>query len=156
VIEVNILGFGLLRLEYLVSDFTGTLSLDGRLLPGINEKLSELTKSLKVHVLTADTFGTAKNELMGVPCEVMIVKGENLDVQKEAYVKKMGAKKVVALGNGVNDRKMLKAARLGIAVVGSEGCAVEALLSANVLVTNVSDGLDLLLNPKRLVATLRV
>ena len=93
---------------------------------------------------------------MGVPCKVRIVKGENLDVQKAEYVKKLGAKKVIAFGNGVNDRKMLKAARLGIVIAGREGCAVEALLAADIQVTNVMDGFDLLLNPKRLNATLRV
>ena len=34
-LELDIPGFGLVRLEHLVSDFTGTLSVDGRLLPGV-------------------------------------------------------------------------------------------------------------------------
>jgi len=154
-IELNVPGFGILKLEHLVSDYTGTLSLDGKLLPGIKEKLTKAAQSLKIHVLTADTFGTAKAELADAPCEVHIITGENLDVQKEDYVKKLGAEKVVAFGNGINDRKMLKVARLGIVVTGSEGCAVESLLAADVHVTNVKDGIDLLLNPKRLKAILR-
>jgi hypothetical protein len=32
VIEIEIPGFGMVRLEHLVSDFTGTLSVDGKLL----------------------------------------------------------------------------------------------------------------------------
>jgi soluble P-type ATPase len=67
----------------------------------------------------------------------------------------MGPDKVVALGNGNNDRKLLAAARVGIAVAEREGCAVEAIVAANILVRSAVDGLDLLLNPKRLKATLR-
>ena len=54
-LEIDIPGFRLTRLEHLVSDFTGTLSVDGRLLPGIKERLNAVSNLLKVHVVTADT-----------------------------------------------------------------------------------------------------
>jgi soluble P-type ATPase len=76
-------------------------------------------------------------------------------VQKEEYVKKLGADSVVAFGNGNNDRKMLKAARIGIAVSQGEGCAVDAITSADIHVTSANIGLDLLLHPKRIKATQR-
>jgi soluble P-type ATPase len=50
---------------------------------------------------------------------------------------------------------MLKAARIGIAVTQGEGCAVEAIIAANIHVTSSNAGLDLLLHPQRLKATLR-
>jgi soluble P-type ATPase len=62
---------------------------------------------------------------------------------------------VVAIGNGANDAQMLGAAALGIAVLGVEGLALEALQSADVVVPHIVDGLDLLLNVPRLIATLR-
>lgn len=65
-LEINISGFGLVKLEYLVSDFTGSLSLDGALLPNIRQELNELSQFLKIIVLTADTFGTARSELKGI------------------------------------------------------------------------------------------
>jgi soluble P-type ATPase len=153
--EIDIPGFGLMRLEHLVTDFTGTLSIDGTLVPGIREQLSKISKFLKVHVVTADTFGKAKGELEGVNCEFHLLHGEDHDVQKEDYVVKLGTERVVALGNGNNDRKMLKVARVGIALCLNEGCAKDALTSADILVTSANDALDLLLNPKRLKATLR-
>jgi len=61
----------------------------------------------------------------------------------------------VALGNGNNDRRMLKAAGVGIAVSEGEGCAVDAITSADILVNGAMDALNLLLNTKRLKATLR-
>jgi soluble P-type ATPase len=71
-------------------------------------------------------------------------------------VEQLNADRVVAYGNGLNDRKMLKAARLGIVVAGREGCAVESLLAADVCSANIVDGLNLLLYPKRLEATLKI
>ncbi len=38
--ELDIPGFGLIKLEHLVSDFTGTLSVDGVLLPGVKKRLN--------------------------------------------------------------------------------------------------------------------
>jgi soluble P-type ATPase len=153
--ELDIPGFGPVRLEYLVSDFTGTLSVDGKLLPGVKERLNRIAGMMNVHILTADTFGMAKQELEGVNCEIHILAGSNHDVQKEAYIKKLGQDKVLALGNGNNDRKMLKATRIGIAVCLNEGCAVDAITSADILLTSTTDALDLILKPQRMKATLR-
>ncbi len=153
--ELDIPGFGFVRLEHLVSDFTGTLSVDGKLLPGVRERLNKIAEFLNVHILTADTFGKAREELKGINCEIHILEGENHDIQKEDYVEMLDAERVVALGNGNNDRRMLKAARIGIAVSEGEGCSVDAIMSANIHVRSALDGLGLLLNPKRLKATMR-
>lgn len=153
--KLDIPGFGNVRLEHLVSDFTGTLSVDGRLLPGVKERLNKLAEILKVQILTADTFGMAKAELEGIKCDIHILTGDNHDVQKERYLTDLGAERVIAFGNGNNDRLMLKAARIGVVVCLSEGCAVDAIKSADILVTSPTDALDLPLNPKRLKATLR-
>jgi soluble P-type ATPase len=50
---------------------------------------------------------------------------------------------------------MLKIAKIGIAVTEGEGCSVEAITAANIHVRSIVDGLDLLLNPMRLKATLQ-
>ena len=154
-IEIDIPGFGMVRLEHLVSDFTGTLSVDGILIPKVEARLNKLTEVLKIHILTADTFGKAQAALKDVNCELHILNGENHDAQKEEYVNKLGVDSVVALGNGKNDRKMLKAAKIGIAVTEGEGCAVDAIMAADIHVRAALDGLDLLLNTKRCKATLR-
>jgi soluble P-type ATPase len=153
--ELDIPGFGHVKLRYLVSDFTGTLSVDGKLSPGVREQLNRIAEFLKVHVLTADTFGMARAELQGVPCEIHILEGERHDIQKEKFVQTLGSEEVVAFGNGKNDRKMLGAAKIGIAVCLAEGCAADAAKSADILVTSARDALDLLLNDRRLKATLR-
>ncbi len=155
-LEIRIPNFGLLQLEHLVLDYNGTLTFDGKVLPQVKAKLAELAEHLRIHMLTADTFGTARAELADVPCEVKILEASEMDKQKVAYINALEANTVVAYGNGRNDRRMLKTARLGVAVVGREGCAVEALLAADVCISDIVDGLDLLLNPKRLEAALKL
>ena len=154
-LEIDVPGFGPLKLEYLVSDFNGTLALDGNLPLQVKKKLNVVAQSLTIFVLTSDEFGKAKGELKDVNCTLHILEEKKISAQKGAFVRKLGAEKVVALGNGMNDREMLKVAKLGIVVAGGEGCAVEALTEADVQVASALDGLDLLLNPKRLRATLK-
>ena len=72
-IILDIPGFGVVHVEDLVSDFTGNLSFNGKLIPGVKEKLNELADQLTIHVLTSDTFGTAKEELRDVTCEVHVL-----------------------------------------------------------------------------------
>jgi soluble P-type ATPase len=154
-IKIDIPGFGTFNLKYLVSDFTGTISEDGKLLRGVKARLNEVAKNLEVYVLTADTFGTAARELRGINCKVHILSEKNVASQKEKFVKKLGRKNVVAIGNGNNDRKMVKIAKLGIIVTVAEGSAISALTAADISVKSPLDALDLLLHPKRCKATLR-
>jgi len=154
-IEIDIPGFGPVRLEHLVSDFTGTLSRDGILLEEVAERIRAISKHLAVDILTADTFKTAWSEMEGLPCTLHLVSGSGLDDRKEKFVRDLGPEGVVAFGNGLNDRKMLKIARLGIAVSGPEGCATEALMASDIHVFRVIDAFDLLLKPQRCKATLR-
>jgi soluble P-type ATPase len=139
-----------------VSDFSGTLSEDGNLLPGIKDRLTVLAEHLTVHVITSDTFEKARHELKGVACRVQVLEGERHLLQKETYVRALGEDSVAALGNGNNDAGMLRTARLGICVCLKEGCSAEAFKASKILVHSPIDAIDLLLNPKRLTATLRM
>jgi len=155
-IEIEIPGSDTLKIEHFVTDFSGTLSEDGILLPGVKEKLQALSKELSVHVLTSDTFGRAKEELKGLSCTIQVLEGEGHTAQKEKYILGLGAEKVAAAGNGNNDVFMLRAAGLSIAVCLKEGCSVKALEVSRILVHSPIDAIDLLLFPKRLTATLRI
>jgi P-type E1-E2 ATPase len=154
-ISIDIPGFRKLELAHLVLDYNGTLALDGKLLPGVAEALSSLAPSIRIHVITADTFGLANAQLAGLPINLTITPVEAQAEAKLQLVSELGANTVVAIGNGRNDRKMLSAAALGIALIQREGGAAETLASADVVSTSVLDALELLSSPKRLVATLR-
>ncbi len=154
-IDIDIPGFGEIHLSDLVCDYNGTLALDGALLPGVAEALSRLASSLRVHVITADTFGTARAQLEGLPLDVVPIPGAAQAEAKLQYITRLGTERVVAIGNGRNDRMMLAAAAIGIALVQAEGAAGQAVLCADVVATGILDALGLLEHPQRLVATLR-
>jgi len=154
-IDLAIPGFGRLQLEHLVLDYNGTLALDGRPLPGVKRRLKRLARSLRIHVVTADTFGKARAGLAGLDCELEILRRGGEDRAKAAYVRRLGPGRVACIGNGRNDRHMLRVAALGIAVVQAEGASTEALAAADLVVPSVCDALDLFLNPRRLTASLR-
>ena len=154
-IEISIPGYKLLQLKHLVLDYNGTIAFDGHLLDGLKETLDLLSADLQIHVLTADTFGNVKSELEGLPAILSILSADNQDFGKLEYVQKLGADNTVCIGNGRNDRLMLKDAGLGIALIQGEGACTVTLLSADVVCNNILSALQLLMNPKRLVATLR-
>ena len=79
----------------------------------------------------------------------------NQDKGKRAYIRQLGAESVVAIGNGRNDRLMLKEAGLGIVVLQGEGTACQTVVEADVICTDILAALALLTHPLRLVATLR-
>ena len=154
-IEVDIPGFGRLQLENLVLDYNGTMALHGEPIAEVRERLQSLAANLSIHVITADNFGTVRERLAGYPCAIEVLARGGEDLAKLRFVERLGAEGVACIGNGRNDRRMLEAAALGIVVVGAEGAAVESLRSAKVAVASINDGLELLLNPLRLIATLR-
>lgn len=154
-ISIDIPGFRELRLAHLVSDYNGTLAFDGQLLPGVAEALSRLARDLQIHVITADTFGLAEAQLTALPVTLAITPPKAQAEAKRQFVSDLGADSVVAIGNGRNDRKMLRAAALSIGLLQREGGAAETLVSAQIISTNILDALELLRHPERIVATLR-
>jgi soluble P-type ATPase len=155
VLRVDIPGHGALRIEHLVLDFNGTLAVDGTLLPGVKSRLSRLVVGLRIHVVTADTFGRARTALRGLPCKLIILEGGSEDRAKATYIRRLGSIGTACIGNGRNDRLMLRESALGIAVIQTEGAAVATVLECDIVVNDVRDALDLLLIPARLIATLR-
>lgn len=154
-ISVNIPGRGLLNLEVLVLDYNGTLALDGKMLTTVAESIQALAKQLEIHILTSDTYGTVVRSCKGLPVEVKVLESPEHNKEKAAYLSRLGTREIVAVGNGVNDRLMLEHAHLGITVIGPEGCSARTLLASDIVVNKIEDAFGLLLNPQRLVATLR-
>jgi soluble P-type ATPase len=155
-IEVEIPGYATFRFQHLVLDVNGTIAKDGQLLEGVPELLSELRNKLDEHLITADTHGSQDILDKALNLTATRIPLHNQAKAKLNYIEHLGAERVVAIGNGANDAAMLAHAALGIVVVGPEGAAVEALLKAKVAVPDIRTALELLLHPKRLVATLRI
>lgn len=154
-IDIAIPGYGELHLTELVCDYNGTLARDGMLLDHVRSRLPRLAKKLRIHVVTGDTFGTAHAELSGLPCAITVMPPDGQAEAKVELITNLGAHHVVAIGNGRNDRLMLAAAALGIGVIGDEGIATEALQASDVVARHIVDAFELLLETRRLIATLR-
>lgn len=158
-IQIDIPGFGVRHILTVLTDYTGTLSRSGRLDVGVRELLCQLAKAVDIHVLTADTFGMAEAELKGVPVIVHWLNGDRQDDQKREYGMKVGLSHCAVLGNGNNDRLLLKAAKdeggIAIAVDNGEGCATDALLNSNLFIVGAANALALFLEPRGCKATLR-
>jgi len=154
-ISIDIPGWGNMEIENLVLDLNGTLATDGKISPEVKKKISALAGRIRIYVLTVDTQGTAAEESREMKVELITVEGEDSKEGKFNFLKSLDLEKTVAMGNGNNDELILKEAALGIAILGDEGISVTALKQADIMVKNISDALDLLLKPKRLMATLR-
>jgi soluble P-type ATPase len=154
-ISIDIPGYRRLELENLILDYNGTLAVDGVPVEGVLGRLERLAAELTIHVVTADTFGGVADRLGGLPLAVAVLPTGSQDVGKLKFLKQLGSRHAVCMGNGRNDALMLKEAALGIAVMLAEGLAADALAAADVVCPGIVPALDLLLHPLRLTATLR-
>ena len=59
------------------------------------------------------------------------------------------------MGNGRNDVLMCRIAGLAVAVMDAEGVCGGLIAESDVCVRSMQEGLELLMNEKRLIATLR-
>lgn len=154
-IRIDIPGYGPLKLDHVVLDYNGTIAVDGIPVPGVKGALNKVAEHIKVHVVTADTFGKAKQGLEHVNCTLNVLGENQQDFAKLEFVKALGSKRTACIGNGRNDKLMLKDAALGVAVLLEEGAFTGTLLDADIVCRDIISALELLLNPLRLTATLR-
>ena len=152
---IDIPGYKRLEIQHVVCDYNGTIAVDGKMIDGVSEIINDLSKDLDFHVITADTFGFVEHELEHVHCKLVKISIQNQAVAKLEYVLSLGKDKTVCIGNGNNDRLMVKEAALGIALLQEEGTCTETLLASDVVCKSAIDAFGYFKEPKRLIATLR-
>ena len=151
-IRIDIPGKGIIELTNAVFDVNGTIAVDGVLIAGVVERLQSLREHLSISFLTAGTHGNLAEieQSLGISLHI-ISTGED----KARFVQQLGPEHVIAFGNGSNDAAMMHLAAISVAVMANEGVSLLALHAADVLAQGPLDAIDLLFNPKRLIATLR-
>lgn len=154
-IELDIPGFGHIKIKYFVMDYNGTLAIDGKLKKDIIPILNKLSERVEIHIVTADTFGKARKELKDIDCKLTVLPEDNQIEKKVEYIRELGKENCVAFGNGRNDSLMLKEAKIGIALIQEEGGAIETILNSNLIFKDIRDALMLFSEEKRLIASLR-
>ena len=142
--------YGRVEFSSVLFDLNGTLGAEGRVLEDVKQLLARLADRYTVVVLSADTFGTLEEEFRGLPVRV-----ERVSSGAEKAEIAEGYKPYAAVGNGNNDVAMLEKAELAFCVIGREGATVDALLASDVVVTDVRDAIEMLLDERKLIATLR-
>jgi soluble P-type ATPase len=152
---IEIPNYKSLAIAHIVCDYNGTIAKDGIVLPEIERLFAQLNEHYTLHVITADTFGSVKAQLEGYDVQIKVLSTDDHTKEKADFIASLGADRCAALGNGNNDTQMLQTAAVGIAILGNEGCSMEALLNADIVCRECGDALTLFLEPRRLTATLR-
>ena len=143
-----------LEIEFVLIDFEGTLASDRRVHPKAKDKINLLSKRTKIYILTKGEKEVVEETLRRVKAEIVYSMEGETSRQKLDLLRQLGPTRTVAIGNGVDDAPMIEEAGFSICVMGKEGTSVEAMMKADVVVSNALDALDFLLKPLRQKATL--
>lgn len=146
------LGASTIELTDLVVDVNGTLTNRGELIDGVASRIEKLRSQCAIHLVSADTFGTLQALADSLQVEATKVQTGH---QKLDFVNQRGPNKCGVIGNGLNDAQALRAAALGVVILGPEGASPRSLQAADLLCAHITDALDLLLDPQAMSATLR-
>ncbi len=152
--RIDIPGRDSLNIEFAALDFNGTIAVDGILIPTLAERIEQLSKLVEVHILTADTFGTVREQCAPFDVRIDVFDSSDAAARKRDIVSALSGN-VCCFGNGYNDRLMFEHAALTVCIAEREGACTALLRCADIMVTRAEDAFDLLLRPKRLIATLR-
>ncbi len=151
---VTIAGFGDLELENLVLDLNGTLTESGDFVSGVLDDLDTLqAEGFTIYILSGDTRGSLK-QAFELPEGIDTVVAETAE-DKKRFVESIGAKRTVCVGNGNIDVEMFKVAGLSMCTIQAEGATTRAMLSADIVVIHIKHAFEILLDPNKLIATLR-
>ncbi|GAA0177158.1 HAD hydrolase family protein [Clostridium sediminicola] len=154
--EINIPGRGIIKIKNLLLDYNGTIACDGKVIPSVKEKIEAINrKGIRVHLVTADTNGTARNQCANMPIKIQIFDNSNAAKNKREIVEKLGVENCICIGNGFNDGQMFEACSISIIVIGVEGCSAKSLMKADIVCNKIEDAFDLILKPSRMIPTLR-
>ncbi len=143
-----------IEVDSILIAFEGTLASDRRVHPKAKDKLNLLSRRSNIYILTKEEKERMEEVLRKVKGEIISLPEGESSQKKSDLVRQLGATRAVAVGNGVDDVPMMKEAAFSLCVIGKEGASSEAVKSADVVFTDILDGLDFLLKPLRQKATL--
>lgn len=147
-------GFEPMEIENILIDFEGTLAQDRRVNPKAKDKINLLSKRTKIYIFTTQDKDTVEKVLKKIRAEIIFLKEGESTQGKLDLLSNLNAKNSVFIGNGEDDKEVMKDVAFGIAVIGKEGASVETIKMADILFFNMIDALDFLLKPLRQKATL--
>jgi soluble P-type ATPase len=143
-----------LEFEFILIDFEGTLTSDRRVHPKAKDKINLLSKRAQIYILMKGEKEPVEERLRKVRAEITYLAGAGASQQKLDLLRRLGANRTVAIGNGMDDALMIEEAGFGICIMSKEGTFSETMKKADLVFMNILDALDFLLKPLRQKATL--
>lgn len=146
-------GRGKLELKTIILDLNGTISVGGSLVKGIDERLGHLKElGYKIVLFTGNT----RNDADGLAQQLGIDWRQATSAQAKADIAhEFEPETCVSIGNGRIDLELMKVVELRIVTLQAEGVHLETMMNSDIVVPSIKDALDILIDPDRLVATLR-
>jgi len=152
----DIPNFGKFEIHNILIDLNGTLTNFGNIPNDVRYIIQEMKKFFNIYVISSNTRGTLDEiaEELDIKA-VHIPKSKSEKESKLTTLRVLNPDQTIAIGNGNNDLEIITQAAIGIAVLGKEGASVQALISSDLIVQNISDAFKILLDERALIATLR-
>jgi soluble P-type ATPase len=142
------------ELNTIVLDLNGTLSVNGKLVDGVVERIGKLKElGYKIYLFSGDIRGTAADIAKALDIEL---KYASTTYEKDKLSRDLNFDSTVAIGNARIDIGTFKNAKVSIATLQGEGIHFGVLNNVDILVSSINDALDLLIEPKIFEATMRM
>src|SRR4030042_472421 len=109
-ISIDIPGWGNVDIENIVLDLNGTIATDGKIPLEVKEKINVLSEKVNIYLLTADTQGTAQEEIKDLNVNLVKIEDDHSEKGKFEFIKGLILERTVTIGNGNNDQLILKEA----------------------------------------------
>ncbi|MBI2636220.1 haloacid dehalogenase [Candidatus Peregrinibacteria bacterium] len=153
--KFSIPGRGDFDIQKVIFDLNGTLTIDGKVIEGVPERIQALRQRvLALFLFTGDTQGNGATIAKELGLELKVT-GHAQDKANEA--RELESEHCAAIGNGSIDIELFKTVKFPMAVRQAEGSCPKAEEEALIVFPSILDALDALLQepPKRIIATLR-
>ena len=138
-------GIGNLELKTIILDLNGTLTVKGKIVKGVKERLTTLKKlGYRILFFTGNTRGNADKIAKSLGIDWVLAES---GIEKRNQARKLGPKTCVAIGNGLIDLELMKIVKLRIVTLQAEGVFVMTMMNSDVVVSSICDALDMLIEP---------
>lgn len=144
---------GSIEITTIVLDLNGTLSVNGAIPEGVQERLIQLRDlGFAIILFTGDQRGTAAQLCNDLGIELQRASSGE---EKEALFLKLDTEHTAAIGNARIDIGTFKHAKLSIATLQAEGIHTDIIEHVDVIVPSITHALDFFIDPDILAATMR-
>ncbi len=142
-----------LELKTIILDLNGTLSVGGVIPDGVKERIGSLKKlGFKILFFSGNTRNDADKLAAELGISWKLAKNGD---EKRQLAEELKPETCVSIGNGLIDLGLMILVKLSIVTLQAEGVHIQTLINSDVVVPTINDALDLLIDDKKLVATLR-